>query len=46
MKTVLSYLLSSLQFIQVIQLHQIHYKSKMPIGYRISRSTIYTDTYA
>ena len=31
--------------VQFIQLHQIHYKSKMPIGYRISCSTIHTDSY-
>jgi len=27
--------------VQFIQFHQIHYKSKRPIGYRISHSTIY-----
>jgi len=27
--------------IQFIQFHQIHYKSKRPIGYRISRNTLY-----
>jgi hypothetical protein len=27
--------------IQFIQFHQIHYKSKRPIGYRISHSTLY-----
>jgi hypothetical protein len=27
---------SSVRFIQFIQFHQNHYKSKMPIGYRIS----------
>ena len=27
--------------IQFIQFHHIHYKSKRPIGYRISHSTLY-----
>ena len=45
MKMFFSIVIFQFNSVQFIQFHQIHYKSKRPIGYRISRNTLYQTLY-